>query len=72
MSSADPVTTLLKTIPALELLRFASMPEAERLSGLSEDSLRRHHRDKIKKLSPRRDGIRVIDALMLRESTEAA
>jgi hypothetical protein len=70
MSAAadDPVNTLLKTIPALELLRFAPMPEAERLSGLSEDTLRRHHSDKIRKLSPRRDGMRVIDALMLSES----
>jgi hypothetical protein len=62
---ADPVAKLIEDLPPIELLRIVSMPEAERLSGLSEDTLRRHHRDKIKKLSPRREGMRVVDALMI-------
>ncbi len=56
----------------LERLRIVSMAEAARLAGLSEDSLRRHHGSKIIKLSPRRDGMRVEDALMLRKPTRAA
>jgi hypothetical protein len=56
----------------LERLRIVTMAEAARLAGLSEDSLRRHHGPKIIKLSPRRDGMRVEDALMLRKPTHAA
>jgi hypothetical protein len=48
-----------------ELLRIAEMPEAAQLSSLSEETLERRYPDKIKKLSPRRKGMRVIDALML-------
>ena len=62
------IAGLLATMPPLELLRIAPMPECARLSGLSEDTLERHHADRIKRLSPRRKGMRVIDALMIRES----
>jgi hypothetical protein len=55
----------------LELLRIVSMPEAERLSSLSEDTLLREHPDKIRKLSRRRNGMRVIDCLMLNGSNIA-
>jgi hypothetical protein len=48
-----------------ELLRVVDLKEASRLSGLSVDSIKRHHRDKIIDLSPRRRGMRVRDALML-------
>lgn len=68
MSTNDPLIRLIQMLPPLELLRIASMPEAERLSSLSEDTLRREHPEKIKKLSKRRDGMRVIDALMLNEA----
>jgi hypothetical protein len=56
-----------QTIPlsSLELERIASLDEASRLSSLSEDTLVRRHGDKIIKLSPRRSGMRVRDALML-------
>ena len=50
---------------AVELQRIAPLPEAAHLSGLSEDTLRRRHPDKIIKLSPRRVGMRVGDALAL-------
>jgi hypothetical protein len=50
---------------ATELQRIAPLTEAVRLSGLSEDSLKRHHGDKIIRLSPRRLGMRVGDALQL-------
>jgi hypothetical protein len=62
----DVVAALLKSMSAAELLRVAAMPEAEHLSSLSEDTLKREHADKIVKLSKRRDGMRVIHALMLR------
>jgi hypothetical protein len=65
---ADDLKNLLPKLSALELLRVAPMDEASRLAGASEDTLRRHHSDKIVKVSPRRDGMRVVDALMLNQS----
>ena len=64
----------VKTVPhlpfnltPLELARIAPMEEASRLSGLSKEALREHHRNKIVELTPggRRHGMRVGDALML-------
>jgi hypothetical protein len=49
----------------LELQRIASLAEASRLSGVSVDTLKRRHRDKIIQLSERRQGMRVGHALML-------
>ena len=57
-----------KLPPALELDRIISMREAEEVSSLSVDSLKRHHADKLIELSPRRLGMRLRDALMLRKS----
>lgn len=48
-----------------ELQRIVDLKEAARLSGLSRDTLKRRHIDKIIRLSPRRVGMRVRDALML-------
>ena len=48
-----------------ELHRVVDLKEASRLSGLSVDSIKRHHSDKITDLSPRRVGMRLRDALML-------
>ena len=55
----------LPALSALELNRIARMPECERLSGVSEESLRRHHGDKIVHVTPRCDGMRVGHALMI-------
>jgi hypothetical protein len=55
----------VEKLTALELERIVTLEEASRLSSLSEDSLRRYCGDKIIKLSTRRDGMRVRDALML-------
>jgi hypothetical protein len=49
----------------LERKRIAKMKEAAKLSSMSQASLRRYHADKIIHLGPRRDGMRVEDALML-------
>jgi hypothetical protein len=61
----DPVTRLLQLLTPTELLGMVTMAEAERLSTLSEDTLRREHSDKVHKLSKRRSGMRRVDALML-------
>jgi hypothetical protein len=49
----------------LELQRIVTMVEGARLAGVSLDTLKRRHADKIIRLSPRRRGIRIGDALML-------
>jgi hypothetical protein len=49
----------------VELQRVVDLKEAARLSGLSIDSIKRHHREKIITLSPRRRGMRLGDALSL-------
>ena len=67
-TTADQIVArLLTMLPPLELLRVAQMPEAERLSGCSADTLEREHPDKIVRPSKRRKGMRVAHALMLRE-----
>jgi hypothetical protein len=49
----------------VELQRVVDLKEASRLSGLSVDSIKRHHASKIIELSPRRRGMRLGDALSL-------
>jgi hypothetical protein len=53
-------------LSAIELMRIAPMPEAAKLAGVSEKTLLRNFRDRIVKISPRRQGMRVKDALMLK------
>jgi hypothetical protein len=62
---ADLIAHIIRSLPPLELLRVAPMPEVERLSGMSEDTWERRYPDKVVKLSPRRKGVRVVHALML-------
>ena len=63
----DPIIArLLAEMTPIELLRIVPMLECERLSSLSSDTLEREHSEKIKHLSKRRKGMRVIDALMIR------
>jgi hypothetical protein len=47
----------------VEMQRVVNLAEAARLRGVSIDTLRRTQRDKFVKLSPRRLGMRVFDAL---------
>jgi hypothetical protein len=63
----SPIDNGFKLPPALELDRIISMQEAEEVSSLSVDSWKRHHADKLVELSPRRLGVRLRDALMLRK-----
>jgi hypothetical protein len=55
----------LPPLSPLELNRLARLDECVRLSGVSEETLRRYHADKIIQISPRRDGMRVGHALMI-------
>jgi hypothetical protein len=50
-------------LSALDLERIIPIPEVARLRGVSEDTVRRHDRDKIIQLSPNRQGMRLKDAL---------
>jgi hypothetical protein len=58
----------LTKLSAIELARIIPLAEAARLSSLSDDVWRREHADKLIKLSPRRVGVRLADALMIRRS----
>ncbi len=60
-------TNDFKLPPDRELDRIITLQEAEKISSLSVDSWKRHHADKVVELSPRRLGVRLRDALMLRE-----
>jgi hypothetical protein len=55
----------LKVPPAFELDRMISIDEAAALAGLSRDSIRKHHRHLIRRLSPGRIGLRVRDVLAI-------
>jgi hypothetical protein len=55
----------LSQLSPLELNRIVTLDEASRLSSVSKDTLRTHFADKILHLSPKRDGMRVKDALLL-------
>lgn len=49
----------------LELERIVPLEEAEKLSSLSRDTIKRRYANKLIELSPRRLGMRVKHALML-------
>jgi hypothetical protein len=55
----------LPNLSPLEALRVAPLEEAAWLAGVSVMTLRRCFRDRIIQISPRRQGIRVGDALLL-------
>jgi hypothetical protein len=63
--SAKKQTKDASGLTPLELERIVPLAEAVRLSGLSADTWRRKYRDKWIRLSTRRYGVRVKDALLL-------
>jgi hypothetical protein len=65
MSRKLPADSDLQNWP-VEWLRIVRLDEAERLSGVSEDTLRRQYGDKIIRISPHCSGMRVGDALLLK------
>jgi hypothetical protein len=52
--------------PERELDKIISLEQVEEVSTLSPDSIKRHHADKLIRLSPRRFGMRLRDALFLK------
>jgi hypothetical protein len=52
----------------LELERVIPLSEAGQITNLSRDGLQRHHGDKIIRLSPRRVGMKLRDALAIGEA----
>ena len=55
----------------LAMARIVTLREASRLAGCSEDTLRRRHSSKIIRISPRRLGMRIRDALLNDDNTGA-
>lgn len=64
-ASRPDIAEIIGKMTPLELLRVAPMDEASRLAGASVDTLERHHGEKIVTISPRRRGMRVLDALLI-------
>lgn len=62
----------ISVLQEIELERIVSLQEAARLRNISLDTLRRRHRDQIIQISPRRQGMRLRDALMLTENSAPA
>jgi hypothetical protein len=62
----------LPELTPLELNCIVRLAEAGRLCGLSEDSLRRNHSDKIIRLGPRAIGMRVGHVLQLNKARTRA
>jgi hypothetical protein len=68
-----PINTTAENLPeltALELESNVSVPRAASIKGVSEDTFKRHYRHLIRKLSPRRDGVKLRD--LLTDATHAA
>jgi len=65
MSDINKSPTAAEEPSWLELQRIVNLQEASRLSGMSPDTLKRRHSERIIQLSPRRLGMRVKDALQL-------
>ena len=66
MTAVRPEVTGRSGLPqltALELERHVSVREAAEYLNLSEDSFRRHYQDIIRKVSPRRDAVKLRDLL---------
>lgn len=65
--SRDGASAELKTLstPPFELERVITLAEAAELTGLSRDSLQRHYARLIRRLSPRRVGMKLRDVLAI-------
>jgi hypothetical protein len=53
----------------LELESIIPLPKVEKITNLSRDGLQRHHPSKIVRLSPRRVGMKLRDALAIANGT---
>jgi hypothetical protein len=61
-----PARPRVQFSPEHQLLVILSPPQAEEVTSLDWDTIKRNHPDKVIKLSPRREGIRVGDPFSLR------
>jgi hypothetical protein len=61
----ETATTDPKKLSAVELNRIIPIGEAAKLSSISPDGWYRHHKDKLIKLSEKRVGVRLRDALFI-------
>jgi hypothetical protein len=66
------VTDLLERLSPTDLLRIEPLSVAKGRAGCSIDTLKRHHADKIVRLSPRRLGMRMGHSLMIAQQTKVA
>jgi hypothetical protein len=62
--AADPVQPLV----GIEAQRIVPLKEASRLAGVSVDTLRKHYRNLIVRVGPKRVGMRLGDVLGLGQS----
>ena len=65
MPELDRKTGDSPELSAVEFHRIITLSKAAELSSLSEDTIKRRYPEKLIKLSPRRIGMRIGDALML-------
>ena len=64
MTTLNLTTAKLPELSALELEKHVSVPEAAKLRGISPDTFKRHFSHLIKKVSPRREAVRLRDLFM--------
>jgi hypothetical protein len=68
----DVIRSTSELLVGLEGERIISLSEAARLNGTSVDTLKRHHSDKIVRMSDKRVGMRLKHALTLAQPLNAA
>jgi hypothetical protein len=61
--TTNSTTETLPELTALELETHVKVPKAADIKGLSEDTFRRHYGHLIRKVSPRRDAVKLRDLL---------
>jgi hypothetical protein len=67
MSSRQIIPEVSELDP-IELRKIIPLKRVTELTSLSKDSLKRHHADKIRRLSPRCQGMSLGDALAIGKS----
>jgi hypothetical protein len=67
-----PFRPTAELLSALEAERIIPLHEVARLNGTSVDTIKRHHGDKIVRMSDKRIGMRLKDALSIAQPLTAA
>jgi hypothetical protein len=65
--SLNLTTAKLPKLSALDLERHVSVPEAAEIKNISVDTFKRHYSHLIRKMSPRREAVKLRD--LLQENT---